>query len=495
MAFRRGDGGNFTTYSNVSTTDLILVDRNGNVGQIAIQSMGESLGFVTSASVDQFITCASVETRFLTKGSANSFITTAEADVRYVTSVELNSALDMYLTKVSSSAFVRLSEVCALDYLTRASSSAFTKTGEALTTAQGDARYMTQASVSSTILDIVSAQDYITSTEASAVLIGMLSAIGAGITQASVSTLVCGMLSGYATSNYVSATYLTKTSSSAFLKLAEVCTLDYLTRASSSAFIKDAQVSTLVCGMLSGYITSNTASATYLTKTSSSAFIKDAQVSTLVCGMLSGYITSNNASATYLTKTSSSAFLKLADVCALEYLSRVSSSAFLKLAEVCALDYLTRASSSAFIKDAQVSTLVCGMLSGYITSTDASSTYLTKASSSGFISSACAAAIFPTKEQFLAGFIDIPEARSYPIITRSPRNYILTSCAAKTASGVLYMQFVVSGVTVTPTSTSVGSTLVTFDVCTTISAGTRVLLQITSASASAFEWTAVVRQL
>ncbi len=320
---------------------------------------------------------------------------------------------------------------------------------------------------------------------------------GGGLTSAN----VCGMLSAYLTSNNASATYLTKGSSSAFIKPDEVSTLvcgmlsgyltsqgasstyqpigtyltsslttaqacalvesygyasvdyvstTYLTKASSSSFVKSAEVCTMLCAALSGYITSNNASATYLTKVSSSAFIKDADVCTLVCGMLSGYITSNNASATYLTKVSSSAFLKSADIA--EYMTSNETSAAIVAfnymisvcnvsagtygtsniipqivvneagiitdivrvtapagagggitsAEACAIvegynfisidaasaTYLTKASSSAFLKSADVCAMTCVALSGYITSNDASATYLTKVSSSAFLKSA-----------------------------------------------------------------------------------------------------------
>lgn len=179
--------------------------------------------------------------------------------------------------------------------------------------------------------------------------------------------------------------FLTSSGTDSYTTTAEVCGLienyGYVTSA-------------LVCGMLSAYATSNFVSQTYLTKASSSAFIKPSEVSTLVCGMLSAYLTSNEASATYLTKTSSSAFLKEADVCTLlsPYLTSASAEArflvsALTTAQVSSYDYITSQEASVLIESLAgglTSAEVCGMLSAYITSNDASATYLTKTSSSAF---------------------------------------------------------------------------------------------------------------
>lgn len=221
MSWKRPDGTTVSTAGNVSVNDQILISRGSDnaVNQATLQSIGDQLGFITSASVAEFVASATLYSTFQTKSSCSEFltsasvssfigsfgfltdgITSASADARYlvssITTAQTCALVEAYgyLTSALVGDYITSQELSAKGYLTSAVTTAQVSSivetygflTSALTTAQADALYITSAEVEAygylTSTDI---SDYITSQELSA-----KNYITSAITTAQVSSLV-----------------------------------------------------------------------------------------------------------------------------------------------------------------------------------------------------------------------------------------------------------------------------------------------------------------
>lgn len=109
MGFRRGSGAAFEVATSISTTDTVLVGQGSATREAPVS-------LFAGAFVDgfDFVTSASADSRYLTKASSSAFL--KAGDVDYITSACASSLIKSivstvvsagYLTKVSSSAFLK----------------------------------------------------------------------------------------------------------------------------------------------------------------------------------------------------------------------------------------------------------------------------------------------------------------------------------------------------------------------------------------------------
>ncbi len=259
MSWQKSDGSNVSVAGNIDDNDKVLFsrDNSGKILQTNLFDLAEALGFVTSASVAEFVTSSEADFLYLTKTSANNFVTSgsvsamiagfgfaadaltsASADAKYLekvsalTTANVCTIINSYSFPTSSLTIPQVQQIVeAYGYVSAGD------IGTYLTTAQGDDRYVTTAELDTLFLTTSEADTrYITS--------NVLSAYGF-ITSASTSSLVSSIIIQKAllTSASAESRFETKSSAGAYMTSALVSAIltarEYLSSASVSSMARN----------------------------------------------------------------------------------------------------------------------------------------------------------------------------------------------------------------------------------------------------------------
>lgn len=340
MSWKTPDGNDVSAAGAIASNDLLIISRNneGKMVQANLFEVGENLGFITSASVDEFITSQEASAKFLLRTSSLEFLTSASVS----TLIDSFGFLTDGLTSASADAryltsAITTAQTCALvesyGYATTAFSTAetcaliegYSFLSSALTTAQADSRYLTSTSAAALFL---------TTSEADTLFMTTSEVESLGyITSASVSALVSNVIANenLVTSAGASAQIAAQLSGQGLLTSASIVSLveayGYITSASASSQSQQivsaygVEVSRDSTPQLGGYLdlrnrgyttTANIATSVGFTKmqvarigTSGKAFKANAAAENLGQGMLLlalSAITTGDASASFLAE-------------------------------------------------------------------------------------------------------------------------------------------------------------------------------------------------